>query len=117
MAVLALGLIDPQAICFAGAAEPGKTCCSAESSACQCPSDLQCGQSCPLVKQQAPLDKQVPTRTTSVASAHGLVALFFLAVSKVSYPAFAPAIQKRELDTSPPFGGSPPQAILRVWLI
>src|SRR5277367_882283 len=117
MAVLAMGLIDPQATCFAGTAEQGKTCCCAESPACKCPSDMPCSQSCPLVKQQAPLDKQVSARTTSIAASHGLVALFFLAVSKVSYPAFAPVVQKREQNASPPFGGSPPQAILRVWLI
>jgi hypothetical protein len=51
---------------------------------------------------------------TSVSGAH---LLFLIAGVKINYPAFVSVVRPREVNVSPLFGGSPPQAVLRLWLI
>jgi hypothetical protein len=118
MAVLALGIYIhiPEPACAAGTSEVGKTCCCTGSPVCKCHPDKPCKQSCTLVKVRAPLDKQLPTRSLATAS-HGLVPLFAITLSKVTYAPIVPVVAKRAIDTSPPLRGDSPQAVLRVWLI
>jgi hypothetical protein len=116
MAVLALGMVDPQATCAAGASETGKVCCCTHSPVCRCHAGVPCKKSCTLVQAQAPLNKQLP-RAALLATPHESVFLFAIAWATVSYPVFVPVIHQRELNASPPFGGSPAQAVLRLWRI
>jgi hypothetical protein len=116
MAVLALGMVDPQAACAAGMAEPGKICCCTHSPVRKCHAGTPCKKSCPLVQAQAPLNKQLP-RAALLATPHESAFLFAIAWANVSYPVFVPVIHQRESDASPPLGGKPAQAVLRLWLI
>jgi hypothetical protein len=116
LAVLALGMIDPSVGCAAGTSETGKVCCCTHSSVCKCHTGTPCKKSCTLVQAQAPVDKQLP-RAALVATPHPFVFLFAVAWANVSYPVFVPVIRQREPDASPPLGGKPAQAVLRVWLI
>jgi hypothetical protein len=116
LAVLALGMIDPSVGCAAGTSETGKVCCCTHSSVCKCPAGTPCKKSCTLVQAQVPLDKQLP-RAALLATPHHFVFLFAIAWANVSYPVFVPVIHQPEPDTSPPFGGHPAQAVLRLWLI
>jgi hypothetical protein len=115
MAVLALGISSPQPACAAGTSEAGKTCCCTDVPVCKCHPDKPCEQSCTLAQTHA-VDKQIATRTTLASSPCGN-ALFSIATAEIKYPVFAPAALQRNLNASPPFGGSPPQAMLRLWLI
>jgi hypothetical protein len=117
LAVLSLGIINPQPACAAGTSEPGMTCCCTGSPICQCHPNRPCKQSCALSQVQAPLDKQLPTKAITAASATGLIAPLSIALTKVSYPSFAPLVRRQDLNASPPFGGHSSQAVLRLWLI
>ena len=114
MAVLALGVSSPQPVCAAGTSEVGKTCCCTGSPVCKCQPDKPCKQSCTLVKVQA-FDKQMPARLTFGSEANLLV--FLSAPTTIKHPVAAPIISRRDANASPPFGGAPPQAMLRLWLI
>jgi hypothetical protein len=116
LAVLALGVIDPSAACAAGTSETGKVCCCTHSPVCRCHAGTPCKKSCTLAQTQAPLDKQLP-RTALLATPHPFVFLFAIAWANVSYPVFVPVIHQPEPDASPPLGGNPAQAVLRLWLI
>jgi hypothetical protein len=115
MAVLALGIGVPQPGCVAGISEAGKACCCTESPICKCHPDKLCNQSCTQNQVQT-FDKQLPARGAR-ASLHGDILLFSIAPTKVKYLVLVPAVHQRDLDASPPFGGSPPQARLCLWLI
>jgi hypothetical protein len=116
MAVLALGICNPQAACAAGTSEAGKTCCCTESPTGKCQPDKPCKQSCTLIQVQA-FDKQVPARMALAPLPQGDAFLFSIAPTKVKYLVLVPVAHRRELNASPPFGGSPPQAMLCLWLI
>jgi hypothetical protein len=51
------------------------------------------------------------------ASPGGGLLLYLIAPVKIKYPAFVAVVRPPELHLPPPFGGSPPQAVLRLWLI
>jgi len=115
MALLALGISSPQPACAAGTSEVGKTCCCSDSPVCKCHPDQPCKQSCTLVQAHA-FDRQIPNKTVLAAS-YGDVLLYLIAPTKINYPVLAPIARQRNLNLSPPFGGNPPQAMLRLWLI
>jgi hypothetical protein len=115
MAVLALGVSSPEPACAAGTSEPGKTCCCTGAPVCNCHPDKPCKQSCALVQVHA-FDKQIPNKTAFTPSYLGVL-LFSIAPAKIKYPVLAPLAPQRNVNASPPFGGSPPQAMLRLWLI
>jgi hypothetical protein len=117
LAVLALGTIDSSVACASGTSEKGKVCCCTHSASCKCHSGTPCKKSCTLAHAQAPFDKQLSSKTALVTSPHGFIFLFAVTLAKVSYPVFVPVIHQRERDASPPFGGHPAQAVLRLWLI
>jgi hypothetical protein len=50
-------------------------------------------------------------------SLYGGALLFLIAPTKVKYLALVSVALRREVNSSPPFGGSPPQARLCLWLI
>jgi hypothetical protein len=52
-----------------------------------------------------------------VPSSHGGTLLFSIAPTKIKYLVLVPVLHQRDLNASPPFGGAPPQAMLRLWLI
>ena len=112
MAVLAVGIPMPQSAFATATRDAGNTCCGSEGSTCKCPPAAPCSSSCSHVLVQIS-DKQLPARTTL----HGGSLLFLLASIKIEYPAFVPVVVERNVNVSPPFGGSPPQAVLRLWLI
>ena len=116
MAMLALGMINPQATCAAGTSEAGKTCCCTGSPVCKCHPDKPCKQSCTLAEVHA-IDKQVPSRAVMAPSVGGDITLFSIVPTKVRDLAVAPLVHSVDLTASPPFGGSPPQAMLCLWLI
>src|SRR5579871_3302457 len=115
MATLMLGVYCPQPACAAGTSEPGKTCCCTGSSVCDCHPDKPCKQSCTLVQVHT-LDKQLPSKPTPTTCS-GSVLLCLIAPTKISYPAHSSIVRQRHVNVSPPFGGSPPQAMLRLWLL
>ncbi len=114
MAVLALGVYSPQPACAAGTSEAGKTCCCTGSPVCKCHPDEPCKQSCTLVQVHT-LDKQIPNKTAFTPS--GGILLYSIASTKIKYSVLVPVAYQRNLNASPPFGGRPPQAMLRLWLI
>ena len=114
MAVLALGIFDPHPACAAGTAEEGKSCCCTGTPVCQCHPDEPCKQLCALAQVQL-FDKQLPARLT--ASPLGGTFLFSIPATKIKYLSFIRVARQRELNAPPPFGGSPPQARLCLWLI
>jgi hypothetical protein len=77
---------------------------------------MPCRPSCKLAQVQA-FDQQLPARTLTGASVVGAHLLGLIAPGKINYPAFVSVVRRRDLNVSPPFGGSPPQAVLRLWLI
>jgi hypothetical protein len=113
MAVLALGFSDAQPLCATGTPEAGKSSCCAESPACNCHPDKPCKPSCSLLQT---FDKQVPART-AFSPIRGGHLVFSTPPIIVKYPVFTPVISRRASDSSPPFGGGPPQAMLSLWLI
>ncbi len=115
MAVLALGLGQPQTACAAGMSETAKSCCSTATTNCQDHPDQACHHACAVARAQS-LDKQAPARTT-LTSLHGIVFLFSFAPTPINHLVPAAVAHRRELTASPPFGGNPPQAMLRLWLI
>ena len=116
MAVLALGVVNPQPACAAGTVEVGKTCCCTGSPVCKCHPDKPCKQSCTLAQVRI-FDKQLPGRMVVASSPHGATLLFSTALTKIKYLVLVPVAHQRDLNASPPFGGSPPQARLCLWLI
>jgi hypothetical protein len=116
MAVLTLGIGVPQSACVAGTTEAGMTCCCMESPISKCNPDKPCKQSCTLAQVQV-FDKQLPTRMAFAPSAHGNFLLSPIAPTKIKYLALISVVHQRDLNASPPFSGSPPQARLCLWLI
>jgi hypothetical protein len=116
MVVLALGTGAPQPACVAATPEAGMACCCTQSPVCQCERAKPCQQLCALAQVQA-LDKQIPVRVTFASSLHGDSFLYSIAPTKIKYLALVPVVHQRELNASPPFGGSPPQAVLCLWVI
>ena len=116
MTVLALGAFSPESACAAGASETGQTCCCTGSPICTSHSDQPCKQSCPLIRVQA-FDKQVPARTALASSPRGNTLLFSIAPTKIKYFVPIPIAHRWELNALPSFSGSPPQAMLCLWLI
>ena len=117
MIVLALGIGNPQPACAAGTTEAGKTCCCTGGPICKCHPDKPCKQSCTFVVQVQAFDKQMPARMALVPSPHGATLLFSIAPTQVRYFALVSVAHRREWNASPPFGGTPPQAMLCLWLI
>jgi hypothetical protein len=115
MAVLALGIYSPEPACAAGTSEPGKMCCCTGDLVCKCHPDKPCKQTCALVQVHT-FDKQIPNKTAFTPTYLGTL-LCSIAPTKVKYPVLAPLARQRSVNASPPFGGSPPQAMLRLWLI
>jgi hypothetical protein len=115
MAVLALGVSNPQPPCAVGASEDGDRCCCPGSPVCKCHPDKPCEQSYNLAQAHA-FDKQMPPRTT-LAALSARVLLFSNPFATIKYPVFVPLARQRDLNASPPFGGVQPQAMLRLWLI
>ncbi len=115
MAVLALGISIPEPACAAGTAQPGKTCCCSGSPTCKCHPGQPCKQSCTLVQVHA-LDKQLPGKP-ALAASYSDVLLYWIAPTTIKYLVLVPVARERNVNVSPPFGGSPPQAMLRLWLI
>jgi hypothetical protein len=62
-------------------------------------------------------DKQLPGRMLTGVSISGANLLFLIAGVKISYPSVVSVVRPRDVNVSPPFGGSPPQAVLHLWLI
>jgi hypothetical protein len=116
LTVLVLGMANPSIACAAGTSVTGQACCCTHSPVCKCHAGTPCKKSCTLAQAQAPVDKQLP-RAALLATPHQFVFLFAIAWANVSYPTFVPVIHQRERDASPPFGGHPAQAVLRLWLI
>ena len=115
MAVLALGICPSQPVCADATLEAGKTCCCTECPSCKLHHDPPCKQSCTLTQVQT-FDKQLPSRTAFAPYSGS--SFFFPAVpTKIKYLALVSVVHRRDLNTSPPFGGSSPQAMLRLWLI
>ena len=82
----------------------------------ECRPDTGCTPSCALT--HAPVfDKQLSSRIGLRDLSGGIPWLAFLAPVTIKYPAFVPIAHERYVNVSPPFGGSPPQAVLRLWLI
>jgi hypothetical protein len=116
MAVLALGMGYPQSACAAGTPEAGKTCCCADNPG-KCHSENPCKPSCAHVQVQVIIDKQLPARMALAPSPHGNTLLFSIAPTTVKYLVLVSVVHRGALNASPPFGGSPPQARLCLWLI
>jgi hypothetical protein len=115
MAVLALGLGNPLTVGATGMSEAGKICCCTGNPICSCPPGQPCKPSCTLAQVQTS-DKQIPART-ALASLRGHVLLFSLAPAKIKDLFVFTVVHRRDLNASPPYGGAPPQAMLRLWLI
>jgi hypothetical protein len=79
-------------------------------------SNMPCSPSCKLARVQT-FDEQLPVRSFAATSLSLCSLLFLIAPVKINYPAFVSVVRQRDLNVSPPFGGSPPQAVLRLWLI
>jgi hypothetical protein len=116
MTVLAVGMSVPTPASLAATPEPVKTCCSAESASCPCPTSQPCSTSCTLHQAQD-FDKQIPARTARAYAPIGDTLLYALAPTPVKILALVPVAHQREWNASPPFGGSPPQALLCLWRI
>src|SRR5260221_5045514 len=106
MAVLSLGTGNPQPACAAGTSEAGKTCCCTGNPICKCHPERPCKQSCTLARAQA-FDKQIPARTAPAPSPQSDTLLFTIASTRIKYLILAPLAHRRDLKSSPPFGGAP----------
>jgi len=115
MAVLALGISPSQPVCAAAMPASGGACCCTECPNCKLHHDQPCNQSCAVTQVQT-FDKQLPARM-ALAPCGGSYFLFPVAPTKIKYLVLASVVHRRDLNISPPFGGSPPQAMLRLWLI
>ncbi len=116
MAVLALGICAPQSACAAGASTVKMTCCCTENSTCACQSDKPCKESCSLAPVHV-FDKQMTARVGVTSSRHSNTFLYSIALINARNLALNPVVSQQESNPSPPFGGSPPQAMLRLWLL
>ena len=115
MAVLALGMGYPQSACAAGTPEVGKACCCTDNLS-KCHSEKPCKPFCAHVQVQA-IDKQLPARMALASSPHGNTLLFSITPTRVKHLVLVSVPHRGALNVSPPFGGSPPQARLCLWLI
>ena len=115
MAILALGLPSPQPACAAANSPSAGASPCAECACCKLPHGQPCQQSYTATQVQT-LDKLLPSRT-SLEKHSGAYFLFSIASVKIKYPVLASVVQRRSLNASPPFGGGPPQAVLRLWRI
>jgi hypothetical protein len=118
MSALVLGAWAPQPVC-AGATSSVATkcsCCGTDCPMSHGEPDKSCGSSCTPAPVQA-FDKQLPARMMVGAAPCGGPLLFLIAPVKITYPTFVSVVRPREPNVSPPFGGRPPQAVLRLWLI
>jgi hypothetical protein len=116
IAVLTLGVGTPQTLCAAAVPSPAACCCCSESCGASCQPEKPCPSSCKAAQVQT-FDQQLPGRALTGASIPGAHLLFLLTGVKVTYPAFVSVVRPRDVNVSPPFGGRPPQAVLRLWLI
>jgi len=116
MAVLALGLGLPPSACAAAATGVEKSCCCLPGVPCQCPLDSNDQPSCSLAPTPVS-DKQLSTRTVPVVVTHAPSFLFSIAPATLKFPDLLSLSRQRDLNVSPPWGGHPPQALLRLWLI
>jgi hypothetical protein len=112
MSVLAIGIWTPLPAC-AAIDQASPSCCSPEGQ-CHSQPNALCGQSCVLTHVPSS-DLQAPSRM-AVGSAAPYLPLTIAPV-EIEFPAFVSVVRTREANTSPPFGGGPPQAVLRLWLI
>jgi len=113
MAVLSLSVGLPQSACVTAALE--KSCCK-PGAVCQCHTDDQGQPACSLAPTPIS-DKQLPTRTVPVVATHAPSFLFAIAPAPLKFHASLSLSRQRNLNVLPPWGGHPPQALLRLWLI
>jgi hypothetical protein len=116
MAILALGVYSPDSACASDSGTPVLGCCCGTDGACDCPVHTPDKSGC-TVARSAALDKQLSARTVSTTSLRNAACLFSIAPASIKYLAFVPQVPRRDVNVSPPFGGSTPQALLRLWLI
>jgi hypothetical protein len=114
MLMIAVSFGAPSSFAATAKADCDQACCCV--AACHCPMSGPCSPTCR--EAQAPLpDKQSPVRPAQAPA----VRLFVVAEAfpAETAPCFLlPAIFDRcELNASPPLGGNPQQAVLRLWRI
>jgi hypothetical protein len=118
LAVLISGLYFPQTTCaVAASASAGMTCCCtpAPAAICHCHPDRPCPPSCAATQTQAS-DKQIATGARLTLHSHDR-ALFAIAATTLKNFVPGLTLDRKSLDTGPPFRGRPPQARLCVWLV
>jgi len=114
LVVVMLVPADAQPVCARTMAAPvaKASCCTSD---CHCPVDTAC-QSGRASVTTVP-DKGMPDRTPLSPSPRIDVSLFALAPSHLADSALSSAFSYAETNDSPLYGGSPPQAVLRLWRV
>jgi hypothetical protein len=116
MIVLTMGLSMPPSLGSDSSGPTMKSCCCSGDAVCACPHEKPCADLCRVGELPAH-GRDVVTGSALTASPRLSVALFTLAPVQHATLAALPKSRQWEVNVSPPFGGSPPQAILRLWLV
>src|SRR6202795_5222859 len=117
MLLLTLGFSLPSSICSAAPAPEMKSSCCADSASCHCLPATPCTDLCKINPTHRDTRDLVAAARCAAALPRVEIAWFTLAPVRDLDRVPAAVLHRRELNASPPFGGSPPQAYLRLWLI
>lgn len=115
MMVLAVGLNGPVPVCASPIYGEDKAACCCQPDG-TCTQGMPCKSSCEAAQIQI-FEKQSPTPAAQVPSVQLTVQPCTFAPATNNFSASVAALHRGDVNASPPFGGSPPQAILRLWLI
>jgi hypothetical protein len=116
MILLALDLPSPGAVCATGLSQVAKSSCCNCGMVCKCHHDKSGSNSCNVARAPSS-DKSIPARSALAPSPRVDASLFTMVPARAREWVFLSAFHRPGLNASPPFGGSPPQAMLCLWLI
>ncbi|MCE0523817.1 MAG: hypothetical protein LV480_12995 [Methylacidiphilales bacterium] len=116
MILSAVGLSFPETVCASDPSPAAKSGCCSGGMVCKCHPDKAGSTSCKVTRLPSG-DKSIPARSALAPSSRVDVPLFTMASISRGDWVSQPLFHGLKLNASPPFGGSPPQAVLRLWRI
>jgi len=116
MILAVLGLTSPDAACAVGSSPAAKSGCCGGGMTCKCPHDKTGNTSCKIA-QLPSSDKSIPAKSVSARVARTIAALYAIVPVHARDSVCLLVFSRPRVNDSPPFGGSSPQAVLRLWRI
>jgi len=114
MLVIAVSFGAPSFPVALAEADCSRECCCA--GACHCPMSQPCGPSCG--QAPAPLtDRETPVRPAEAPTVHFFAVTDAFSAAVAQHFLSPAAFDRCDLNASPPLGGNPQQALLRLWRI